>query len=619
MNIQFKKLTQKRLIFNKMNIIEKLQQNTSFRPNGAPFILNFNQYNYKYVKYLKKTQHFKYVCENGYNRHKKIEERCPAYILVSFEVVKKTENEEEVKLGQIIQMNVQHNCIKKIGTTNKFIKDSELKSKIDEIYYSQMPRPTQSQIITQLTKKINSENNEEESKIPISQRIVYNQWSKLNRDNKINDTDFGKIRQTNRKTDFELFKFRCSNFPVGKNLFICYSSKFQQSLIQKSSFIFIDGTFDVTPDGFEQVLVLLGRTEHMNIPLAHFLLPNKEKKTYELAFLMFINSIKKGFQNGATFITDFELGESNAVKKILMNETHIFQYCYFHFSQIMRRYFDKYQKFEFLDKLKNISYLLPFISERLLNTVIKVLSQWEITDQFSLYFEYNFKNKYRFNDWNVYNKINKDIITNNVAESHNAKLKDRIGHHPTLANFEEIIQQIEEEDHLRYELKEIDDTEIKRIDEDTFIQIFKNFITDLRRAGYKQKKNTNSDTSIEKYDQRLNNELLFDDDKNEITDIVEEDDTDDKTIIEEINELENAQEIRLVNEAYSIPKVHIKTIPTEAQQILQENLINYRNAPGRSTERKRILSETFTKIQEISPNITKTQVRSWFNNNMNKI
>lgn len=614
MNIQFKKLTQKRLIFNKMNIIEKLQQNTSFRPNGAPFILNFNQYNYKYVKYLKKTQHFKYVCENGYNRHKKIEERCPAYILVSFEVVKKTENEEEVKLGQIIQMNVQHNCIKEIGTTNKFIKDSELKSKIDEIYYSQMPRPTQSQIITQLTKKINSENNEEESKIPISQRIVYNQWSKLNRDNKINDTDFGKIRQTNRKTDFELFKFRCSNFPVGKNLFICYSSKFQQSLIQKSSFIFIDGTFDVTPDGFEQVLVLLGRTEHMNIPLAHFLLPNKEKKTYELAFLMFINSIKKGFQNGATFITDFELGESNAVKKILMNETHIFQYCYFHFSQIMRRYFDKYQKFEFLDKLKNISYLLPFISERLLNTVIKVLSQWEITDQFSLYFEYNFKNKYRFNDWNVYNKINKDIITNNVAESHNAKLKDRIGHHPTLANFEEIIQQIEEEDHLRYELKEIDDTEIKRIDEDTFIQIFKNFITDLRRAGYKQKKNTNSDTSIEKYDQRLNNELLFDDDKNEITDIVEEDDTDDKTIIEEINELENAQEIRLVNEAYSIPKVHIKTIPTEAQQILQENLINYRNAPGRSTERKRILSETFTKIQEISPNITKTQVRSWFNN-----
>lgn len=212
-------------------------------------------------------------------------------------------------------MNVQHNCIKEIGTTNKFIKDSELKSKIDEIYYSQMLRPNQSQIITQLTKKINSENNEEESKIPISQRIVYNQWSKLNRDNKINDTDFGKIRQTNRKTDFELFKFRCSNFPVGKNLFICYSSKFQQSLIQKSSFIFIDGTFDVTPDGFEQVLVLLGRTEHMNIPLAHFLLPNKEKKTYELAFLMFINSIKKGFQNGATFITDFELGESNAVKK----------------------------------------------------------------------------------------------------------------------------------------------------------------------------------------------------------------------------------------------------------------------------------------------------------------
>lgn len=101
MNIQFKKLTQKRLIFNKMNIIEKLQQNTSFRPNGAPFILSFNQYNYKYVKYLKKTQHFKYVCENGYNRHKKIEERCPAYILVSFEVVKKQRMKKKLSLDKL--------------------------------------------------------------------------------------------------------------------------------------------------------------------------------------------------------------------------------------------------------------------------------------------------------------------------------------------------------------------------------------------------------------------------------------------------------------------------------------------------------------------------------------
>ena len=47
-------------------------------------------------------------------------------------------------------------------------------------------------------------------------------------------------------------------------------------------------------------------------------LPNKEPKTYELAFTMFMATTKKQFQNGATFITDFVKALSNSVKKALM-------------------------------------------------------------------------------------------------------------------------------------------------------------------------------------------------------------------------------------------------------------------------------------------------------------
>ena len=72
-----------------------------------------------------------------------------------------------------------------------------------------------------------------------------------------------------------------------------------------------------------------------------------------------------------------------------------------------------------------------------------------------------------------------------------------------------------------------------------------------------------------KNDQRLDYELLLNDETKEITDIKVVEDT------EEINEIEKAQELRLINKDYSIPKVHIKTILIEAQKILQENKIHY--------------------------------------------
>ena len=66
----------------------------------------------------------------------------------------------------------------------------------------------------------------------------------------------------------------------------------------------------------------MGQTPYLNNPLAYMLLPSKSQEVYESAFTLFKIEAKTQFQNTATFITDF------------------FQFCYFHFTQILKRYFD---------------------------------------------------------------------------------------------------------------------------------------------------------------------------------------------------------------------------------------------------------------------------------------
>lgn len=590
-----------------MSIIEKLIAQPSFRPPGAPLELNHNGYIFKYVKYKKSVNQFKYICQFGYDRHKKrssIQIKCPAYIHVSFNLIKNIKGEEDVKINEITIMNENHICKKETYPAEKYITDLEIKSSIEQIYTSQNPRPTQSQIITQLVKQYDN--------IHIPERIVYNTFTKLQKENKKKDDDFDNSLKTYEEKNFELFKYRFFNFSEGINKYIiCYCSKFQYSLIDQSLFIFIDGTFDIAPNGFAQVLVMLGRTQHMNIPLCYILLPSKEQKIYELAFTMFMTSIGKQFLNGTTFITDFEKGLSNAVKKVLMNETHIFQYCYFHYTQIMKRYFDHYEKFQFLDKLRYITNLFPFITEPLLNEVLNTLSQFSITDTFSNYFTRNFKNRYNFKEWNVSGKTNKQIITNNVAESHNSKLNRRIKEGPTLENFETIIKDIEKENRALFESKSINNVEINRIDEDTFLEIFKNFITDLERGGFK--KITHDNESLEKSNSNFsfNNLNIIQTDQN----VKESNNTD----LLEINEIEKDKNLKLLKKASNINKISINKIPEVGLEILRTNLIAFKSAPERSANRKNIILESYRKVQELEPGIELNQIKAWFNNHKNKV
>ena len=103
-------------------------------------------------------------------------------------------------------------------------------------------------------------------------------------------------------------------------MIIFYCSDYQISCIDKWKYAFIDGTFDAAPKEFSQVLVIMGKTNEMNIPIAYFILPNKHQESYENAFMLFMIDVNKQFTHGTVFITDYEMAEYNAVKKIFKRE-----------------------------------------------------------------------------------------------------------------------------------------------------------------------------------------------------------------------------------------------------------------------------------------------------------
>lgn len=66
---------------------EQFSKNVSIRPKDAPFIIDYNGYSFKFVKYLKKDKKFQYICKYGYNKHKKIDTRCLATIKVPLSIL----------------------------------------------------------------------------------------------------------------------------------------------------------------------------------------------------------------------------------------------------------------------------------------------------------------------------------------------------------------------------------------------------------------------------------------------------------------------------------------------------------------------------------------------------
>lgn len=457
------------------------------RPEWAPEEIPYKEHIYKF--YYTRKHDVIYICKYGINKHKTNKIRCNAKIAIlkpTFEV--------DPKQHTIKVIYPRHKCTEETTTIKKLISRSLLRIKVDEIYNSQDPRPTRKELLTKLYEWVNETTPEGEERPHFSEQFVHSCYTILEKNSKKEDSDFPKILKTKRKTNFELFKYR-SHKENKDSLIICYCSDFQQSAIDESKYIFIDGTFDIAPNEFEQVLVISGQTKNMNLPLAYFLLPNKTRETYEKAFRLFKLESNAFFNPGTVFVTDFEYAEVQSVKNCLMDEDNYLQLCFFHFTQSMRRHFQKYPKSKLTNDLNAIANMLPFISEEKLIEVIDELFKYKQTKKFAKYFQKFYYNRYDFKDWSVYPKPKKETITNNVAESHNNVLRKRIGIKPSLETFEAKIKEIENEYYERYYNKQYLAPKITRVNQQTFNQKFKNFISEVRRL---KDKSTFSDDEDDK-------------------------------------------------------------------------------------------------------------------------
>lgn len=85
-------------------------------------------------------------------------------------------------------------------------------------------------------------------------------------------------------------------------------------------------------------MVLTGKTNKKNMPLAYILLPNKKENTYKMALSTY-KSFVGSFPDEITFVSDFESGEINAIKSELLSKGNYFQLCYFHFVKALKSFF----------------------------------------------------------------------------------------------------------------------------------------------------------------------------------------------------------------------------------------------------------------------------------------
>ena len=109
-----------------------------------------------------------------------------------------------------------------------------------------------------------------------------------------------------------------------------------------ASTVFMDGTFRVVPEIFSQLYTLHGFYKDCMIPMAYFLLPNKDKDTYKRMFgLLKTHALSLGLTfNPPGFQLDFESSALLAIKETFPSAHR--KGCFFHFTQCIWR---KVQKF----------------------------------------------------------------------------------------------------------------------------------------------------------------------------------------------------------------------------------------------------------------------------------
>ena len=214
-----------------------------------------------------------------------------------------------------------------------------------------------------------------------------------------------------------------------------------ENFLIKADIWLVDGTFKTAPQGFEQVLNIMGVNliDKVYLTCGHILLKSKKKDDYVKGFQLFLSQIISSLHNLRlkVVITDFE----RALMKSISDTINLFhleeelshhikiQGCLFHFSQCLVKTFSKYYpKKNVTEEMKKVLYVLlysPYLKWNELNKFTnKLLDIHSEVNQFLLYFQKVWlRNK---EIWHVGEHIDEAILTNCALESFHKRLNSAL-------------------------------------------------------------------------------------------------------------------------------------------------------------------------------------------------
>ena len=548
------------------------------KQDDTPNIVIHGSYNYHFANYRKDG--IRYICHKGCNFHIESSKRCKAEIIVPYDIIlsgwESNQKEFHVHDTRIIKIH-NHSCVssEQVAAQLVPVDFTQLKAILENIYKAQDIPPGRGTAYVAFLQKIKEEF--PEGHVPkVNESLFRELYNSVVHQNKPANDEPILIRN-NEKYEFFKFTYQDESTKSDSEI-ICFSTKFQQELIQKAKAVGIDCTFNISPPGYTQVMVILARTEKMNIPIAHFLLPDKKQSTYETALFLFQKYSGKRFQAGTTFSIDFELAEINAVRSQLMSPGHFLQLCYFHYSQSMYRYYQKHENTDLNHKIFKVSLMFPFVAHKTVYNAISQLKKFPHSSDFANYFARTYLGKYKIEDWSTFEKPEQSRITNNMVESHNSRLSSVCSKdHPSLRDFKIMLAKLEQQYYERYnnadEQNEL--VEISHYSESDFSSAF--------------------------------NQLIFD--------LQEHSKENDKSMFYSTKQISQGDEIS------SSKAGSFKLLPAEAHEYLLAQLQRFFEVilQGRKFARKDILEETQRELKEKYTVITDIdKIRRWFFNNKSK-
>ena len=217
--------------------------------------------------------------------------------------------------------------------------------------------------------------------------------------------------------------------------FVLLASNFMLSLLSKADIWFCDATFSIAPKGFYQLLIIMVHSDeyNKNLPCAYITMSGKFQALYEIVFSnlkTLLKQINTKFEKPKKIICDFELGLRNAMKSCF--EGVVIDGCYFHFSKALWYKAAKLglRKSNIRSDTKILIGLLKFLIH-LPNTAEKTKIWQDICDNFKSQFGTFLKyfQTYWLQSYSITTEDSDSLRfrTNNICESHNAKLSKFVG------------------------------------------------------------------------------------------------------------------------------------------------------------------------------------------------